>query len=107
MSVRVVFKGARLKRIDSDRAFAGGYPSAVVSAYRGRIQVIRAAPQEQVLLKLRSLQMEPSGNGKNQHSMRVTDDWELIVGFEQSEEGRIAVVEAMVKRTRTNTESPS
>lgn len=102
--MRVKFLQNALERIDAERTFVGGFPPAVASAYRGRIQVIRAAPQEQVLLQLRSLQMERRGNGTSQHSMRVTDDWELIVAFEDSEDGRVAVVEAMVERTRTKTE---
>jgi proteic killer suppression protein len=101
--MRVTFKENALARIDSELAFTGGYPPAVVSAYRGRIQVLRAAPQERVMLPLRSLRLQSRGNG--QHSMRVTDDWELIVAFRDGEDGRMAVVEAMIERTKT--EQPS
>jgi len=93
----ILFKENLLERITADRAFTGGYSSTVVSAYRGRIQLLRAAPQEEALRELRSLRMERCGNGA--HSMRVTDAWELILGFEDSEDGRVAVVEAMVERT--------
>ena len=105
--MRVTFKEDALSRMDSELAFTGGYPPAVLSAYRGRIQVLRAAPQERVVLPLRSLRLQSRGNGTSQHSMRVTDDWELIVAFEDGEDGRVAVVEAIVKRTRIKTENPS
>ncbi len=105
--MRVTFKENTLARMDSELAFNGGYPSAVVSAYRGRIQVLRAAPQERSVLPLRSFRLEPRGNGTSQHSMRVTDDWDLIVAFEDGEDGRVAVVEAMVERTKAKMEQPS
>src|SRR5690349_20495936 len=102
--MRVTFRENALARIYSELAFSGGYPPAVVSAYRGRIQVLRAAAQERVMQPLRSLRLQSRGNG--QHSMRVTDDWELTVAFEDSEDGRVSVVEAMVKKTTTKTEQP-
>lgn len=105
--MRVTFKQDALARMDSELAFTGGYPPVVVSAYRGRIQVLRAAPQEHAVLPLRSFRLQPRGNGTSQHSMRVTDDWDLIVAFEDGEDGRVAVVEAMIERTKTNTEQPS
>ena len=108
--MRVTFKEDSLARMDSELAFTGGFPPVVVSAYRGRIQVLRAAPQEQAVLPLRSFRLQSRGNGTSQHSMRVTDDWDLIVAFEDGEDGRVAVVEAMIERTertKTKTEQPS
>ena len=105
--MRVTFKENTLARIESELAFTGGYPAVVVSAYRGRIQVLRAALQERAVLPLRSLWLQPCGNGSSQHWMRVTDDWDLIVAFEDDKNGRVAVVEAMVERIRTKTEQPS
>jgi proteic killer suppression protein len=105
--VQVVFKEDGLARIDAERTFTGGYPPAVVNAYRSRIQVLRAAPREQAMLPLKSLRMERHGNGMSQHSLRVTEGWDLIVGFEDGDSGRVAVVKAMVNRTGANTEQPA
>lgn len=105
--MRVTFNENTLAQMASELAFTGGYPPVVVSAYRGRIQVLRAAPQERAVLPLRSMRLQPRGNGTGQHWMRVTDDWDLIVAFEDGEDGRVAVVEAMVERTRKKTEQPS
>lgn len=93
--MRVIFKQGALARIYSELAFTGGYPPAVVKAYRGRIQVLRAAPQERAIQQLQSLRLRSHGNG--QHLMRVTDELDLIVAFGDGEDGRVAVVEAIVE----------
>ena len=68
-------------------------------------RALRAAPREQALLGLRSFEMRCLANGT--HALRITDDWDLLVAFEDRSEGRVAVVEALVQRTRTNSECPS
>ena len=105
--MHVMFKNDKLERMAAEFAFTGGYPPRVVSAYRGRIQLIQAAPQEQALLQLRCLRMEGCGNEASQHSMRVTDEWELMMAFEGSDDSRVAVVEAMVQCKKTKTEESS
>ena len=93
--MQVIIRESALAQIDTEVAFTGGYPLAVVRAYRGRLQVLRAAPQEEAIQPLKSLRLRLHQNG--QHVMRVTDDWDLIVGFEASGDDRVAVVEAMVQ----------
>jgi toxin HigB-1 len=93
--MRVTFKQGALARIYSELAFTGGYSPAVVKAYRGRIQVLRAAPQERAIQQLQSLRLRSQANG--QHLMRVTDDLDLIVVFCDGEDGRVVVVEAIVE----------
>ena len=93
--MRVIFKDGALARMYSELAFTGGYPPAMVTAYRGRIQVLRAAPQELTIQPLQSLRLRSRGNG--QHLMRVTDDWDLVVAFGDGEDGRVAAVEAIVE----------
>lgn len=100
MDVR--FSEPALDRMETEAAYMGGFSAALVSAYRGRIQALRAAPQEQVLLRLRSFDLRCAANGKQ--ALRVTDDWDLLVAFEGEDGTRVAVVEALVKRTTTNTE---
>jgi proteic killer suppression protein len=102
--VLVRFKETVLERLDWDRVFTAGFPQPVVRAFRGRIQVIRAAPQEKALLQLTSLQIKRCGNNGTQHSMRVTDEWQLIVVFEDGEDGRVAMVEAMMEYPKTSKE---
>jgi proteic killer suppression protein len=99
--VLVKFKESVLERLDWDRGYTAGFPLPVVSAFRGRIQVIRAAPQEHAMLQLTSLQIKLCGNGANRHSMRVTDEWQLIVAFEDEEIGRVAIVEELMEYPET------
>jgi proteic killer suppression protein len=100
----VKFKEISLERLDWDRGYTAGFPLLVVSAFRGRIQVIRAAPQKQAILQFTSLQIKRCGNGASQHSMRVTDEWQLIVAFEDGDDGRVAIVEALMEYPETNKE---
>lgn len=93
--------------MELDAACTAGLSADVLRAYRSRIQVLRAASRERTLLQLQSLDMRGSGNGK--HMLRVTDDWDLQVAFEERDvDGeRVAVVEALVRRTTTKAESKS
>ncbi|MBI3479078.1 MAG: hypothetical protein HY016_01790 [Nitrosomonadales bacterium] len=88
--------------MESELAFTAGLSPAVVSAYRGRIQALRAATREQALQQLQSFEFRARGHGK--HALCVTDDWDLHVAFEEANGTRIAVVEALVQRTTTKTE---
>ena len=100
--MRVIFEQDALARLDSERAFTGGYPPLVVGAYRGRVQVIRAAPEESAMQQLKSFQMKQDSSEPSVQSMRVTDGWDLIVAFESDGDGkRVAVVKAIVQRKIT------
>jgi plasmid maintenance system killer protein len=101
----VRFTEKKLDELETELAVAGGLSAVALTAYRGRLQALRAAPREQALLGLRSFEMRRFPNGT--HALRVTDDWDLLVAFEDGSEGRVAVVEALVQRTTTNSERPS
>jgi plasmid maintenance system killer protein len=100
--VDIRFSEKTLDRMETEPAFTGGLSPALVSAYRSRIQALRAAPQEQALLQLQSFDFRERANAK--HAVRVTDDWDLLVAFENANGTRVAVVEALVQRTTTKTE---
>ena len=96
------FSETTLDRMETEPLFTGGLSRSLVSAYRTRIQALRAAPREEALRQLQSFDLRDGGNGK--HAIRVTDDWDLLVAFENASGGRVAVVEALVHRTTTKTE---
>lgn len=91
--------------MEFEATFTAGLPADVVGAYRGRIQALRAAPRERALLQLQSFDVRGGGNGR--HVLRITDDWDLVVAFEDADRSgeRVAVVEALVKRTITKTKT--
>lgn len=103
--MKIRFLEPDLERMECELAFVAGLPPPVARAYRGRLQLLRAAPKEQAVRPLRSLEFRVLRGDK--HALRITDEWDLVVTFEDSQSGRVAVVEAMVKRKTTRMESPS
>jgi len=91
MDVR--FADARLDRLETDRKYDAGFSQAVVTAFRKRMQLIRSAPDERVFYQLKSLHFEKlEGNRSHQHSMRLNNQWRLIIEFERSVPNKVVVV---------------
>lgn len=69
-----------LERLEMDAAFNGGFGREIVRAFRRRIQAIRAMPDERVCWAFRSWRFEKlKGSRSHQHSIRLNDQWRLIV----------------------------
>ena len=79
--MEVVFGDSNLDRLEADPEFT--YISqGVVKAFRKRMQLIRASPDERDFYKLKSLRFEKlDGKRKHQHSMRLNDQYRLIIEF--------------------------
>ncbi|WP_434131808.1 type II toxin-antitoxin system RelE/ParE family toxin [Methylocaldum sp. GT1BB] len=78
MDVR--FSDELYDRLETDARFVAGFPGAIVSMYRKRLQQIRSATDERDLYALKSLRLEKlKGNRSHQHSMRLNDQWRLII----------------------------
>ncbi len=91
MDVR--FADVRLDRLETDLKYDAGFSQAVVTAFRKRLQLIRSAPDERVFYQLKSLNFEKlKGNRSHQHSMRLNDQWRLIIEFERSAQNKVVVV---------------
>jgi proteic killer suppression protein len=76
----VAFKDESLERLETDASFSAGFGDAVVKAYRKRMQQIRAATDERTFYAYRSLRFEKLvGDRAGQFSMRLNDQWRLIV----------------------------
>jgi proteic killer suppression protein len=89
----VIFKDECLDKLEADPAFDGGYSSDIVKAFRKRMQQIRAAADERDLYSLKSLRFEKlKGNRKHQHSIRLNDQWRLILEFKKSSSGKDVIV---------------
>ena len=82
-SVNVLFPDSRLDKLETDADFDGGYADQIVTAFRKRLQQIRAAVDEREFYGHKSLRFEKlEGSRKHQHSMRLNDQWRLILEFE-------------------------
>lgn len=76
----VAFKDQSLDRLETDAGYSAGFGDAVVKAYRKRMQQIRSASDERTFYAHRSLNFEKlKGSREGQYSMRLNDQWRLIV----------------------------
>jgi proteic killer suppression protein len=76
----VEFDDENLDRLETDASFSAGFSQEVVTAYRKRMQQIRAASDERVFYQLKSLHFERlKGNREGQQSIRLNAQWRLIV----------------------------
>ena len=76
----VDFKDAAYDRLETDPEYTAGFSSAVVSAYRKRMQFIRDALDERDFYAMRSMRFEKlKGKRKHQYSMRLNNQWRLIL----------------------------
>jgi toxin HigB-1 len=91
--LEVKFHRTDLDRLEIDATFTAGYSQAIVKAFRKRLQQIRAADDERAFYGLKSLHFEKlSGNRQHQHSIRLNDQWRLILQFERSGADKVVCV---------------
>lgn len=87
----VEFDNSNLDRLDTDPHFNGGYAKEIVKAYRKRVQALRAASDTRPLYAMKSLHFEKlAGARSHQRSMRLNDQWRLILELRDGENGPIA-----------------
>jgi proteic killer suppression protein len=91
--VEVKFDDPDLDRLETDAQFNAGLPRPVVKAYRKTMGWIWSAVDERDFYNLKSLHFEKLKSRPGFHSMRLNDQYRLIVRFEGAGEAkRIAVV---------------
>ena len=79
----VLFRDEDMRRLEIDPSFTGGHSAAIVKAYRNRVNFIRQAQDERDLYVWKSLHFEKlQGNRAHQHSIRLNDQWRLILELE-------------------------
>ncbi len=73
-----------LERLETDPSFRGKWGLDVVRAFRKQIQVVRSVLDERALFSFRSLHFEKlQGSRSHQHSLRLNDQWRLVVEVEK------------------------
>lgn len=89
----VTFKEQSLDRLETDAVHSAGFGSAVVKAYRKAMQHIRAATDERTLYSRRSFRFEKlQGKREGQYSMRLNDQWRLIIELRAVEAKKVVHV---------------
>lgn len=92
----VEHRSADLDRLETDPSFNNGMAENLVRAYRKRMQFIRSAVDERAFFAMRSLNFEKlKGNRSHQHSMRLNDQWRLILEIKKGTPKNIIAVVAI------------
>ena len=83
MAFEVSHKDESLERLERDANYSAGYSEAIVKAFRKRMWAIRNATDERDFYAMKSLHYEKlKGDREHQHSMRLNDQWRLILEIE-------------------------
>jgi proteic killer suppression protein len=89
----IEFSDDDLARLESDAAFNGGHGVPVVRGYRKVIRFVRSATDERDFRAMRSLNYEKlQGDRDHQHSLRINDQWRLIVEIKKSEPKNVILI---------------
>ena len=92
--MRVKFATSDLQQLYEDEAFVSPrFGRDLVRAYRKNVGFAAAAASEQDLRNYRALRLEKlRGDRAGQHSIRLNDQWRLILRLETDDEGRVIVL---------------
>lgn len=91
--MKVRFADPDLDRLETDTRFTAGLSSDLVKLFRRRMQYIRSAGDERDFYRLTSLHYEKlEGRRDRQHSMRLNDQFRLIVEIHEGEDGKTVVI---------------
>ena len=86
----------KLELIDENPGERGGYGENLVKVFRKRMQVIRAATNEADLRQFKSYRFEKlKGDRQHQRSIRLNDQFRLIVEIEPQPEGNVIIIIAI------------
>jgi proteic killer suppression protein len=91
--MELLFLDPELERLAFDRDYQTNISTDLVRSYRRKIQTIISASSRSDLRAIRGLRLKKlKGNLKDQYSIRVNDQWRLIVIFASSEHGEVVSV---------------
>ncbi len=89
--MEVQFENDKFDRLETDPKYTAGFSPFLISTYRLRLQMIRAAVSQNDLHAMKCLAFEKlNGNRSHQHALRLTDESYLIVEVRgQSQEEKV------------------
>lgn len=83
--MEIEFRNSDLDRLETEATFTAGFSGEIVRAFRKRIQAVRAALDERDLYAVRGNRFEKlKGSRAHQYSMRLNDQWRLILEIKQA-----------------------
>ena len=87
------FEDDDLERLATDPTFDMGLQRGIVKAFRMRVQLIAAAIDERAFYALPSWHFEKlKGDLAGKHSIRLNDQWRMLIRLERRESGKTVVV---------------
>jgi proteic killer suppression protein len=90
------FADDELERLYCDPTYNGHWTQEIVKAFRSRMQFIAAATDERAFYGMKSLRFEKlQGKRKDQRSMRLNDQYRLILCFRDKGENRTIIIESI------------
>lgn len=94
MSLEVVIRDGALLELATNKNARSGFPQAVEKKFRFRLQQIMSFIDEREFYSIKSLHFEKlKGERSHQHSMRLNDQWRLILEFEgEAPNKRVVIV---------------
>jgi toxin HigB-1 len=91
--MEIEYRNPDLDRLETEVDFTAGFAGEIVRGFRKRIQAIRAAVDERDLYAIRGNRFEKlQGKRAHQHSMRLNDQWRLIIEIKKSSPKNIIMV---------------
>jgi toxin HigB-1 len=94
--MEVRFTDDDLDRLETDAVFRAGHSVAVVRAFRKVMQYIRGAVDERDFYAMKSLHFEKlQGDRSHERSLRLNDQWRLIIEIEPGKPKNTIVVKAI------------
>ena len=88
----VQFDDKDLEQVESEGRATGGFSQAIVKAFRKRMQMIRAATDERDFYAMKSLHFEKMRSNPDHHSMRLNDQYRLIVELKSGSQAKTVVI---------------
>ena len=90
--MEVLFEDERLGKVEAKSAVTGK-GKGVDKKFRDRMKLIRSAPDERDFYALKSLHFERlRGRRSDQHSMKINDQWRLIVRLTGKNPEKVVVI---------------
>lgn len=94
--MEVAFADDDMDRLETDPQYDAGHSQAIVRAFRMRMQAIRAAEDERAFYELKSWRFEKlKGDRSHQRSIRLNDQWRLIIEIEKGQPKNTVVIVAI------------
>jgi plasmid maintenance system killer protein len=91
--MELIFEDKDYDRLEVDADYFHGFAASVVTLYRGRLQLLRAAHAERDLTTMRCLCFKPlPARARPQHSIRLNSRYCLIVELQRRSDGEVAQI---------------